>query len=122
MDEVLVKMRDVLEEQRLVTQADVVEQHEVLVDLAHVTDMRHHRNARFLAIRLTARNSLMPATRTASTWIKPERIRLQVVLEDHPVRHMLARRHLRVRRVAFARVAWPRMSSGCVGSSIQNRL
>jgi hypothetical protein len=45
--EAVLQMRDVLEEDGFVVEGDVIEQHEVLVDLAHVADVRDHRNTEF---------------------------------------------------------------------------
>ena len=63
-------MRDMLEKNRVVTHGDVVEQHEVLMDLAHVADVRHQGSPNLHAIRLTVRNSGTPAKRVQSAWTK----------------------------------------------------
>ena len=64
-------MRDGFEEDDVVGEGEVVEQDEVRVELAHIADVRHDRDAKFLQNRLAASNSPTPATRTASTWVKP---------------------------------------------------
>ena len=47
MDEVIAQMRDVFEEERGQFESDVIEENEVLMDLAHVADMGHRRHAEF---------------------------------------------------------------------------
>ena len=44
MNEVFAEMGDVLQKERLVAHADVVEKDEMLVELAHVADMGDHGN------------------------------------------------------------------------------
>lgn len=39
------EMRNMFKEKRLMSQADVVEQYQVLVQLSHISHMRHHGNA-----------------------------------------------------------------------------
>ena len=43
----LLQMRDVFKEQNLVPKRNVVEQHQMLMDLAHVADVGYHREAEF---------------------------------------------------------------------------
>ena len=43
MDEMTAQMRDVFQEDHLVSKRNIIEQHEVLMDLPHVADMRHYR-------------------------------------------------------------------------------
>src|SRR5882757_2942111 len=49
MNKMFLQMRDMFQEQGLVSQHDVIEQHQVLVQLSHVTHMRHHGDAIFTA-------------------------------------------------------------------------
>ena len=64
--------------------------------------------------------SLTPADPRRVELQDVERAGLQQLLEDHPVRRRV-RRSRPGRRHARADAAWPRMSSGLVGSSIQAR-
>ncbi len=66
MHKVFAQVRDMLQKQSVMTEGNVVEEYEMLMDLAHVADVRHDGDAEFAQSRLTARNSLTPATRTAS--------------------------------------------------------
>ncbi len=61
-----VKVRNVLQQERIVPHRDMVEQHQVLVNLPHIAYVRHTGKRNFFAIRLTARNSLTPANRVQS--------------------------------------------------------
>ena len=65
--------------------------------------------------------SLTPATRVASICRTSQRAGLQELLEHDPVGHVLAGRDRHRARSPRAIAAWPRMSSGLVGSSIQAR-
>ncbi len=47
-DEVVRKMRDMFEENDFVVERNVVEEHEVLVDLPYVANVRHDRQTKFL--------------------------------------------------------------------------
>jgi len=67
MDKVLAQVRDVFEEDHFIAQGDVVEEHEMLVNLPHVADMGNDRHSGFPAKQTHSDDSLMPATRTAST-------------------------------------------------------
>ena len=86
------QMRDVLQEQGFVLQADVVAQDEVLVNLAHVADMRHNRYAKIFALQAQgqkladARDAYLVDLNVSGA------LRKKVVFKDHPVRHVLADR------------------------------
>ena len=45
-DKVFLKVRDVLEKDFLVTHGDVVKEHQVLVNLTHIANVRHHRDSK----------------------------------------------------------------------------
>src|SRR5580698_9399696 len=47
-DKVLLEMRNVLEENSFVVECDVIEDHEVLMQLPHIAHVRHDRQAKFL--------------------------------------------------------------------------
>ena len=65
MNEVLTQMWNVFEENSLVTHADMIEHHEVLMELAHVTDLGNDRNACF-ARHETYREKFENSTRSFS--------------------------------------------------------
>src|SRR4051812_21437641 len=44
--EILAQVRDIFQEQRLVPERNVVEEHQVLMNLAHVANMRHDRQSK----------------------------------------------------------------------------
>src|SRR6266481_9590040 len=46
MHEMLPQMRDMLEKDNLVPERDVIEEHEMLVKLPHISDVRNDRNAK----------------------------------------------------------------------------
>jgi hypothetical protein len=49
MHKVLAQMRDVFEKDNLVADRDTIEQNQMLMQLPHIADMRHDRNAKLAA-------------------------------------------------------------------------
>ena len=85
---------------------------------AHAARVRADRDAG-LGRHEQHREDLIDATKAASVDLAhADRVGLQQLLEHHPVVDVLAGRHA-TGATARAIAAWPRMSSGLVGSSIQ---
>src|SRR6201996_1428326 len=79
------QMRNVLQEEWLVPHGDVQEQDQVLMDLSHVSDVRHNGQAEFFR-QQADRDELAHSSqaRTVSLHIV-HGVRLEEVLEDHTV-------------------------------------
>ena len=60
------QVRDVFEKQNIVPKRNVIEEHQVLVQLPDIADMGTTGYPNFFARKLTARNSLTPASRVQS--------------------------------------------------------
>ena len=92
MNEVLLQMRNVFQKNDLMPQGDVVEQHEMLMDLAHIPDMRDDRQPG-LARQQTDGNEFADAADARAIDLdKVGGFELDVVLEDDPIGDMLSDR------------------------------
>ena len=83
-------MRDVLEEDGFVVEGDVIEQHEVLVDLAHVANMRDHGNSEFFCKKADNQKLAHSGHTQGIDLADGHRSGLEIVFKKNPVRHMLA--------------------------------
>src|ERR1700760_4818203 len=94
MNEVRSEVRDVLKKLCLEPEANMVEEHQVLMHLAHITDMRHNRKIENL--RQKAHSEELAHTRDSRTVDLDERKRIgfHEVLEQDAVRYVLPGRNL----------------------------
>ena len=113
------QMRDVFQENRFVTQRDMIKQDQVLMDLPHIANMRHHRNTVFPRQQADC-NELADATEPHTIGLQESRrVRLQIILENHLIGHMLADRPAAKARWHGSAIDGRVHHRGWVGSSIQ---
>ena len=92
MNKVRAQMRDVFQKLFGMPDRDVVEEHEVLMNLAHVADVRNDGDAELFREQAD-RNKFADAAEARAVGLeKTDATGLQIVLEDDPVRDMLAQR------------------------------
>jgi len=87
---VLAKVRDVFEEDGGEIESDVIEEHEMLVELAHVADVGDHRDTELLAHDAHGKKLADAGDADGIHLDETGAFRLQVVFENHAVRHVFA--------------------------------
>ena len=92
MHQVVAQVGDVLQEDRVVTHGDVIEQHQVLMDLAHVADVRHHRQTELARHQAHCEKLRNARQARAIGLYEMDRAGLDEVFEQHAVRHVFSKR------------------------------
>ena len=118
MHEIIAQVRDVLQKYRLVAQGDVVEQHQVLMDLAHVADVRHDRQSEFARHQAHGEEFGDAGETRAIGLDEMDGAGVHVVLEQDAIGHVFTERDAH-RCDVGERACVAATSSGWVGSSIQ---
>src|SRR5271155_5888743 len=97
MNEMFTRMGNAFEEQRFMPDGNVIEEHQMLVNLTHVPDVRRHRQPKF-ARQQTHRNKFGdPRQPRAIRLHEMQRTSLHEILEQDSIRHVLAQRDARRR-------------------------
>src|SRR5258708_22663939 len=98
--EMTAQMRDMLEKQSFVSQGDVVEQHKVLVQLSHVSDMRRQGKAK-LSGEKTDRKKLARAGQPSTVGLDVmQSASLQKILEQNAIGNVFSSRDFHRRDLA----------------------
>src|SRR5579883_814767 len=93
MAEVLTQMRDMFEKESFMPHGNVVEQDQVLMDLPHIADMRHHRETVFTG-KQAGGDELRYAGKPGAVGLhKMDGFGFDKVLEEHKIGHVLAERY-----------------------------
>lgn len=90
MDEVVAQVRDVFQKDGWQIQTNVVEQDEVLMQLSHVADMGHDRDAELLAQQTHGDELTNPSDAHGIDLDESSALGLEVVFENNTVGHVLA--------------------------------
>ena len=89
-DKVFLKVRDVLKKYFFVTHGNMIKEHKVLVNLAHIADVWHHRHSEFTRQQAHGEEFAHSANPRAIHLDKTRAAALQIALEDHPIGDVLA--------------------------------
>jgi len=90
MNKMLLQMRNMFEEQRLMPHGDMIEQDQMLVQLPHITHVRNYRYPVFAAKQTDGDEFAHPSDPYGVYLYESRTAGLQIVLEYDPVRHVLA--------------------------------
>ena len=86
------QMWNVFEKYYFVTQRDAIEEHEMLMQLAHIPNMRHDRNAKFTAQQAHGKELAYSCDSRRVHLDKRSTLCLKIILEDHSIWNMFAHR------------------------------
>ena len=94
MDKMFLQMRNVFEKNHVMPERDVIEQHQMLVQLAHVANMRNDRHAKFAAQQADGDKFAHARHPHRVHLNEAGAFRLQIIFENDAVGNMLAQREL----------------------------
>ena len=86
-------MRNVFQENNRLPQRDMIEKHQMLMNLAHVADMGNNRQPEFLREQSDRQEFTHARQARAVRLDEMNRAGFDEVLEHHPIRHMFTQRH-----------------------------